>query len=924
MWPIFQGRTCMPSNSTSGKQCSIGGYPEYAINVTNVAQIQLAVNFARLANVRLVIKNTGHCYLGKSSGAGALSLWMHNMRDIDFLPDYEGPGYSGPALKLAAGVTVREVYEAADRNNVTVTGAVSWSVGYAGGMITGGGQNPLAGIYGMAADHVVAFNVVTADGVFRTISEVSEPDLFWALRGGGGGTFAVTVSVIIRAHPKLNVVTAGWRLDATLNSLDAFWAGTKKFYDVFLDWADSGIYSFFIMGNSPAPFLDMRYLFAPNHTMESYTETVKPFYDYLKARNITLASPHKSTAHDTFYSAYQATWGSNSFPMGLDNSLPANRIVPRFNFKEKYDETFALIKEHVSSGKHFLGYHKAPVKYGNVDNAVNPAWRKCAMFLVTSPNKSLDHSTPEGLTLANKDLQENILQPWRDISPVSQGGGTYLNEASIMEPDWQESFYGGYYERLSKIKEKWDPEDVFYATTAVGTEESEEGWANSSAPFRPAKSQVCTNEKGESVGNGLFANVDFEPAAWNRGHKYQCKILKKLGDREIPKAVLACMDLLTMKKQDIVPEQAWNMLLSLPSHIEDFKANGNYGNIELMAMGASQFSLTQDLFDKDFVAAMYARASIIVDPMLGHFNHSCDPNAYIIMDGAEVHVRSLKPIKKDEEIFISYIDTTNPYYRRQHELKQRWFFTCKCTKCQKGATLDEDKWAIDPKDLPQEMQQVAEMMTKSENFASDPANFAGNSKIEKCIATIQGKAFAEYEAAQRAPPEQANEIIVNGMRLCHQSGLWPVYRQPYAALRDELIVSLLTTGTYSVAWAQCAKRFKHVQPKLYPVHFHPVRVVQTWQMAMLAAYFAGEEEGIGAPGANMGLIAMMLTKQVLDAAMLSHGPNSSFTQSVQSKANEMSEALKRSVGDNPDTAVINKELEQQKAILMEMGDWIQY
>lgn len=48
------------------------------------------------------------------------------MKDIDFLPNYEGPGYSGPALKLAAGVAVREVYEAADKHNVTVTGAVSW------------------------------------------------------------------------------------------------------------------------------------------------------------------------------------------------------------------------------------------------------------------------------------------------------------------------------------------------------------------------------------------------------------------------------------------------------------------------------------------------------------------------------------------------------------------------------------------------------------------------------------------------------------------------------------------------------------------------------------------------------------------------------------------------------------------------------
>lgn len=126
MWPIFQGRTCMPKNNTDGKSCSLGGYPEYAVKVTNVAQIQLAINFARATNLRLVIKNTGHCYLGKSTGAGALSLWMHNMEQIDFFPNYEGPGYTGPALKLGAGVRVRQVYEAADKHGVTVLGAISW------------------------------------------------------------------------------------------------------------------------------------------------------------------------------------------------------------------------------------------------------------------------------------------------------------------------------------------------------------------------------------------------------------------------------------------------------------------------------------------------------------------------------------------------------------------------------------------------------------------------------------------------------------------------------------------------------------------------------------------------------------------------------------------------------------------------------
>jgi hypothetical protein len=124
----------------------------------------------------------------------------------------------------------------------------------------------------------------------------------------------------------------------------------------------------------------------------------------------------------------------------------------------------------VKPGRDLLEYYKAPKRYANTNNAVNLAWRGCGLFLITSSNKAPDHSTPEALTIANKDLQENILQPCRDIALVSEGGDTYLNEASVMEPDWQEPFYGGHYPMLSAIKQKWDPKDVFYATTAVGSE----------------------------------------------------------------------------------------------------------------------------------------------------------------------------------------------------------------------------------------------------------------------------------------------------------------------------------------------------------------------------------------------------------------------------------------------------------------------
>lgn len=126
MSPFWQGRTCEPPSifpSPTGK-CTLGGYPSYAINATNVAQIQLGINFARNNNIRLVVKNTGHDFSGKSGGAGALSIWTHNLKDIQFLPNYvqDGGGYKGPVFKAGSGVQAWEIYEAANKQKMVVVG----------------------------------------------------------------------------------------------------------------------------------------------------------------------------------------------------------------------------------------------------------------------------------------------------------------------------------------------------------------------------------------------------------------------------------------------------------------------------------------------------------------------------------------------------------------------------------------------------------------------------------------------------------------------------------------------------------------------------------------------------------------------------------------------------------------------------------
>ncbi|KAJ3580014.1 hypothetical protein NPX13_g554 [Xylaria arbuscula] len=241
MSPLFQGKTCMPQNGNDST-CELGGFPSYAVNISTVAQIQLAINFARNTNVRLVVKNTGHDFLGKSAGAGALSIWTHNLKSVDFIEQYKGCGYSGPAMKLGAGVEVGELYAAADKYGVSAVGGECKGVGVTGGYIQGGGHSPLSSIYGMGADQVLSIDIVLPNGRFITADKTHHSDIFWAVRGGGGATFGVVTSMTVKVHPKTVYsgltfyVTSG--NDSVANmSTSAFIAGVEAYWRRFPDYA---------------------------------------------------------------------------------------------------------------------------------------------------------------------------------------------------------------------------------------------------------------------------------------------------------------------------------------------------------------------------------------------------------------------------------------------------------------------------------------------------------------------------------------------------------------------------------------------------------------------------------------------------------------------------------------------------------------
>ncbi|KAB5532765.1 FAD binding domain-containing protein [Coniochaeta sp. 2T2.1] len=465
---LYEGNTCLPP-SLGGSSCSVGGYPSYAIAATAVYQIQLAVNVARNLNLRLVVKNTGHDFNAKSTGYGSLSIWTHKLKSITYISKYSDSTYTGPALKLGAGVQAFEVYAAAKQYGVTVVGGEGQTVGVMGGYIMGGGHSPLSSLYGMGADQALSFEVVTADGRFVTANANTNSDLYWALRGGGGSTYGVVTSVVVKAFPKIPVAITSFALmtGPTVNA-DAWWAGIRAWFESFPTYTDAGMYSYWsIIPLGGGQFLlNMAPWFAPNMNAAQLKTAMTPWLTKLAALGIDLQPNIQQ--FDNYYDAWKAGFPLESW--GTPNIRQASRLFPRGNFQDatKFNATFNAFRTVVEDGAFIVGVNVAgKPKVGTVpDNGVNPAWRETVfhaiMATIWDPS-----STPAQIQAAGDKMSFDWAAKWRAVSP---GAGAYLSEADYIEPNFQQSFWGTKYAKLLQIKQKYDPLGVFYAHQTVGSE----------------------------------------------------------------------------------------------------------------------------------------------------------------------------------------------------------------------------------------------------------------------------------------------------------------------------------------------------------------------------------------------------------------------------------------------------------------------
>ncbi|HXW20471.1 MAG TPA: FAD-binding protein, partial [Roseiarcus sp.] len=176
----------------------------YAVAAEKTGDVVAAVNFARKRNLRLVVKGGGHSYMGTSNAPDSLLVWTRRMNAIALHEAFVGVGCAGsvdpqPAATIEAGAIWGHAYnEVAVKAGRYVQGGGCMTVGVAG-LVLGGGFGSFSKGFGSAAASLLEAEVVTADGDVKIANACTNPDLFWALKGGGAG-FGVVTRVTLRTH----------------------------------------------------------------------------------------------------------------------------------------------------------------------------------------------------------------------------------------------------------------------------------------------------------------------------------------------------------------------------------------------------------------------------------------------------------------------------------------------------------------------------------------------------------------------------------------------------------------------------------------------------------------------------------------------------------------------------------------------------
>ncbi|KAI0172765.1 6-hydroxy-D-nicotine oxidase [Hypoxylon sp. FL1284] len=455
--PIFANASCDPFTSKSSP-CLLGNYVDYAVQVTGSKDIAATIRFADERNIRLVIRNTGHDYMGRSTGAGALAIWTHYLKDVKVV-DWSDREYDGKAIQIGAGVEGHEAMDAAaDSGLVVVTGECP-TVGLAGGYVQNGGHSPLSTALGLGADQTLEFTVVIADGLLVTASPYENSDLFWALSGSGAGNYGVVVSVTLKAYPDAFTSGAGFTIEEP--NLD-YSSLVNTWHAALPAILDSGTMATYYATNTTFVLWSLT---GYNRTENDISAALAPVIEAMNRLNITLRP--KYTSFDSYYGHYSYYYGP--LPAGHFGVVGERLIGGRLLLRDALPNVGPAINlSLLQIGGTLIGQAVNVSRFASSSRAVLPQWRRTAVM--SSYSLPYSFEAPFAAMRARQDrITRDVMSP---IEAVTPDAGAYINEADFQQPDWQRTFFGDNYERLLEVKRKYDPKGLFWNAIAVGSE----GW----------------------------------------------------------------------------------------------------------------------------------------------------------------------------------------------------------------------------------------------------------------------------------------------------------------------------------------------------------------------------------------------------------------------------------------------------------------
>jgi hypothetical protein len=478
---------------------------EYAVVARGSADIAAAVNFARKHRLRLVVKGGGHSYIGGSNAPDSLLIWTRSMRAVELHDSFVPSGGEGqidpePAVSVGAGAIWLDVYEAVTtKGGRYAQGGGCTTVGVAG-LVQGGGFGSFSKGFGTAAAGLLEAEVITADGAVRVVNAVRHPDLFWALKGGGGGTFGVVSRLTLRTHPLPNyagevqaIITAASDLAyrALVERVISFYRtslmnphwGEQLSFDTGRQISIFMVFQGVDQGQAQqtwAPLFDWVTARPTDYTLTTPTVLAIPATDFWNPAvlrqipGLIITDDRPGAPKDNFYwandagevgevlHAYQSTWLSHRL---LEPERRAALVDALVNASQNSGVTL-----HCNKG---LAGAPADALRRTRDTSMNPAVLDAFALAIAGA-----YGPPAFPGVAGHE--PHLAQGRRDARAVAAAiaplkaltaqPASYVNETDYFQTDWQTAFWGNNYARLIKVKDRYDPNGLFFVHHGVGSE----------------------------------------------------------------------------------------------------------------------------------------------------------------------------------------------------------------------------------------------------------------------------------------------------------------------------------------------------------------------------------------------------------------------------------------------------------------------